>query len=118
MARHTVKSNFRYMLEIQSPHSIPDDGGGSEKAWQGEGSFWGNVRDSSEYEQMIGAQLHQNISHVVEARYAGEVNSTWRIRWQDEGKTRYLSIIGVKDVNTRHRLIKIKCEEVIPRTRD
>jgi SPP1 family predicted phage head-tail adaptor len=89
-----------------------DTSGGYSKAWidiDGGSNVWANVREDTGNELVIGDKLESVVSHTIKTRYISGVNSTMRVRWNDNGYL-ILRIVSVTADYTK-RFLTIKCSE-------
>jgi len=71
----------------------------------------GKITPLSSREYLFAQQRVANTSHIVKMRWrpAG-IDNSWVIKWG----TRYLAILGIKDLEELHRVLELDCEEKAP----
>lgn len=101
------KLNKRITFRKLAP--VEDDMGQSKSEWRNYKTVWATVKPYKSSESGFMSKLKPEVSHRIYVRYRGDITADMRIWYHG----RVFEIAGPPiDVDERHELLEIQCEEV------
>jgi len=105
---------MRLSLVIQAPSTSLDSYGQSAATWSDVATLWGHVDGARTSEVMYeGGVATRSDFTFITGWYPG-VGVTNRIKWVDNGLTRYFNISACWDRDQRQRRLQVEATEVLP----
>lgn len=110
-------SDLRHIVYIQTPTTAQSSRGAETITWSDSPVLRAKVRTVSGDERNRDEQIVPMAAHEVTMRWplpAGvSVNTKSRLRWVDDGISRYFGVLAVGEPDNRGRLIVLTCEELV-----
>lgn len=103
---------LRHAFDLMKKVPVEDDLGGKSFTLEVvHASLRGSIEPLSSREALNGLQRNLQTSHRVTIRFrpAG-LDSSWVLKWG----SRYLSIVGIRNLDERNRVVELDCEEGLP----
>ena len=103
--------SLRHPVTIQSATETRDAAGGVTKTWADVSDRWAEVKPISGREYLNADRVRADITHVIVIRNYSGLTSKHRIKFTDNGSTRYFNIESVRDMEERDRMMQLFCKE-------
>ncbi len=111
MIRNAGELNRRAM--IQKPAGgTQDEHGDVPLVWSDVGAVWCSIVPTSAGESMDEPRVRHSTTFAVTMRYHPDVSPECRLKWHDRGRTRYLHIGAMIDVDEAGGRLELTCVEV------
>lgn len=99
-------SKRRSLVQIEAPVQVKDKYQAVTTSWQLFAEVWASIETLRAYEKVAVAASWPGASHKVTIRYIEGILPTMRINFNNQ----IYSILGINDVDMRHRDIELTCE--------
>lgn len=111
-----ASGDLRFYLLLERPNATADEIGGSPRdpGWTAVTGLWCDVMPRSAVERIVGAQLTELTSHVIESHFWSNWKKGDRFRFVDEndsGKSHYYKLISRLNINQSGTRIFWEAEE-------
>jgi head-tail adaptor len=98
---------------IQKPAGGTQDGHGDVPlVWSDVATVWCAIIPTAAGESAEEPRVRHTTTFAVTMRYHPDVSPECRLKWFDRGRTRYLQIVGVLDVEEAGGRLELTCVEV------
>ena len=98
---------MRYRVELQTPTSTTDAGGGRAQTWTTLSIIWANIIPKSGTERYKHDQVTDATTHDIYIRHQKDISAAYRIKYD----SRTFSIKSILNVDERDRFHLLSCTE-------
>ncbi|CEF48247.1 unnamed protein product [uncultured bacterium] len=110
--RPIAVGSFRRRVTLQLRSTARDSYGQTIETWTDQGTYWARIMPTRARDILVNNQLKPQVTHTVWLRYLGAMvalgASSHRLLLDGD---RVLNIVGPIDVEERHRVYEITCQE-------
>ena len=110
-------SELRHVVYIQTPTTAQSSRGAETITWADSPALRARVRTVSGDERSRDEQMMVTAAHEVLLRWplpSGVTLTTKsRVRWVDDGVSRYFGVLAIGEPDNRGRLVVLTCEELV-----
>tara|TARA_Y100000004_G_scaffold134134_1_gene151630 strand:- start:437 stop:766 length:330 start_codon:yes stop_codon:yes gene_type:complete len=106
----TSIGRLRSKVELQSPTSTDDGGGGCTETWSTLAEIFADIRPSTGNETYRQGKVQETVSHKIFIRHREDINTSYRIKFG----TRLFNIKNILNIDERSRFLEISANEGEP----
>jgi SPP1 family predicted phage head-tail adaptor len=100
-------SDLNKRVEIQAVQSTKNGRGGQVETWNSERTVWAAIEPTGGWEKFTSGKTEATVTHKVRMRYFPNLTAAKRLKYGE----RILHILLVRDIDERHAVYELKCEE-------
>jgi len=114
-------ADLRHVIYLQAPTTTQSELGAEIPSWTDSPALRATVRTVGGDERNISEQIIPVAQHQVELRWplptGTTVTTKSRVKWTQQGVTRYFGITSIGEPDNRMRLIVLACTELVGESR-
>ncbi|MEJ8573126.1 phage head closure protein [Microbaculum marinum] len=107
MSAPAAIGRLRHRVRLQAPVDSDDGAGGTTRSWSDVATLWGRIEPVRATERTAAGRIEAAARHRLTIRWRADVTHDMRVVFG----TRVFSILGLTDVEARHRFLVCDCEE-------